>query len=71
MEWSTNTKNGYDDLEVYIEYEYVFVSTTGRNHKNKNKKFSNTSVGWPTRSKDLWQWAEHRQYHVYTSNLAQ
>ena len=32
MEWSTDTKNGYDDLEVYLEYGYVFVSTTGRNH---------------------------------------
>ena len=26
------TKNGYGDLEVYMEYGYVFVSTTGRNH---------------------------------------
>ena len=32
MEWSTDTKNGYDDLEVYMEYGYVFVSLTGRNH---------------------------------------
>ena len=32
MEWSTDTKTGYDDLEVYMEYGYVFVSTTGRNH---------------------------------------
>ena len=32
MEWSTNTKTGYDDLEVYMEYGYVFVSSTGRNH---------------------------------------
>ena len=32
MEWSTDTKSGYDDLEVYMEYGYVFVSTTGRNH---------------------------------------
>ena len=32
MEWSTDTKTGYDDLEVYIEYGYVFVSSVGRNH---------------------------------------
>ena len=32
MEWSTDTKNGYDDLEVYMEYGYVFMSSTGRNH---------------------------------------
>ena len=31
MEWSTDIKTGYDDLEVYMEYEYVFVSSTGRN----------------------------------------
>ena len=31
MEWSTDTKTGYDDLEVYMEYGYVFVSSTGRN----------------------------------------
>ena len=31
MERSTDTKTGYDDLEVYIEYGYVFVSSTGRN----------------------------------------
>ena len=32
MKWSTDFKNGYDDLEVNMEYEYVFLSTTGRNH---------------------------------------
>ena len=32
MECSTNSKNGYDDLEVYMVYGYVFVSSTGRNH---------------------------------------
>ena len=32
MEWSTDTKNGYDGLEVYMEYRYVFVSSTDRNH---------------------------------------
>ena len=32
MEWSTNTKTGYDDLEVYMEYGHGFVSSTGRNH---------------------------------------
>ena len=32
MEWSSDTKIGYDDLEVYTEYRYVFVSSTGRNH---------------------------------------
>ena len=31
MEWSTDTKTGYDDLEVYMEYGYVFVCSTGRN----------------------------------------
>ena len=31
MEWSTDTKNGYGDLEIYMEYGYVAVSTTGRN----------------------------------------
>ena len=30
MGWSTDTKTGYDDLEVYMEYGYVFVSSTGR-----------------------------------------
>ena len=32
MEWSTDTKTGYDDLEVYIEHGYVIVSSTGRNN---------------------------------------
>ena len=32
MEWSTDTKTGYDDLEVYMESGYVFVSSTGRNN---------------------------------------
>ena len=32
MVWSTDTKTGYNDLEVYMEYGYVFVSSTGRNH---------------------------------------
>ena len=32
MQWSTDTKIGYDDLEVYMEYRYVFVSSTDRNH---------------------------------------
>ena len=32
MEWSTDFDNGYDDLEVYMEYGYVFLSKTGRNH---------------------------------------
>ena len=32
MEWSTDFENGYDDLEVYMEYGYVFLSKTGRNH---------------------------------------
>ena len=31
MKWSTDTMTGYDDLEVYMEYGYVFVSSTGRN----------------------------------------
>ena len=30
--WTTDTKNSFDDLEVYMEYGYVFVSSTGRNH---------------------------------------
>ena len=34
IEWSTDTKTGYDDLEVYMEYGYVFVSSTVRNHVN-------------------------------------
>ena len=34
MEWSTDTKTGYDDLEVYLKYGYVFVSSTGRSHVN-------------------------------------
>ena len=32
LEWRIDTKNGYDDLEVNMEYGYVFVSTAGRNH---------------------------------------
>ena len=28
-------------------------------------KFSNTSIGWPTRNTNLLQWSEHRQYHMY------
>ena len=32
MQWSTDAKTGYDDLEVYMEYVYVFVSSTDRNH---------------------------------------
>ena len=30
MEWSTDFKNDYDDFEVYMQYRYVFLSTTGR-----------------------------------------
>ena len=32
VEWSTDTKTGYDDLEVYMVYGYASVSTTGWNH---------------------------------------
>ena len=32
MEWSTDTKNDYDDMKVYLAYGYVFVSSTVRNH---------------------------------------
>ena len=32
MQWSTDTKTGYDDLKVYMEYGYVFVSSTDWNH---------------------------------------
>ena len=32
MELSTDTKTGYDDLGLYMEYGCVFVSSTGRNH---------------------------------------
>ena len=32
IEWSTDTKTGYGDLEVYMEYGYVFVSSASRNH---------------------------------------
>ena len=32
MESSTDTNNGYDDLEIYMEYWNVFMRTTGRNH---------------------------------------
>ena len=27
LQWSTDVKNGYDDLEVYMEYGYVFLYT--------------------------------------------
>ena len=43
MEWSTYTKSGYDDLEVYMEYGYVFVSSTGRNHAKMATFSSNRS----------------------------
>ena len=32
MDIKVHFKNCYDDLEVYMEYGYVFLSTTGRNH---------------------------------------
>ena len=32
MEWSTDIKNVYDNLEDYMEYGYVCVSSTGRYH---------------------------------------
>ena len=32
MEWSTDTKNGYNGAEVYMEYGYVFVCTTDKLH---------------------------------------
>ena len=32
MEWGRDPKNGYDYLEVYMKYGYLFVSITGRNH---------------------------------------
>ena len=47
MEWSTDTKTGYDDLEVYMEYGYVFVSSTGRNNVKMaafSFNYHNTSV---------------------------
>ena len=31
MEWSDDTKIGYD-LKIYMEYGYVSASSTGRNH---------------------------------------
>ena len=42
MEWCADTKTGYDDLEVYTEYGYVFVSSTGRN----NVKMAVFSFKW-------------------------
>ena len=45
MEWGTDTKTGYDDLEIYMEYGYVFVSSTGRNHV-KMVAFSFKNPGW-------------------------
>ena len=44
MEWSTDTKDGYDDLEVCMEYGYVFISSTARNHA-KMATFS-FKLGW-------------------------
>ena len=32
VEWRTDTNNCFDDLEVYMEYGYVSVSSSGRNH---------------------------------------
>ena len=34
MEWSTDTNNGYDDLEIYMEIYSIkmSVSSTGKNH---------------------------------------
>ena len=43
MEWSTDTETGCDDLEVYMEYGYVFVSSTGRN----DVKMAAFSFKWP------------------------
>ena len=43
IEWSNDAKNGYDDLEVYMEYGYVCVSTTGGNHANMAYRLSNSA----------------------------
>ena len=50
MEWSTDLKNGYDDLEVYMEYGCVFLSTTGRNHAKMAHCLFKTSV-WYARGR--------------------
>ena len=42
MEWSDDTKNGYDDLKIYMEYGYVFANSTGRNHA----KMATLSFKW-------------------------
>ena len=42
MEWSDDTKNDCDDLKIYIKYEYVFASSTGRNHA----KMATLSFKW-------------------------
>ena len=44
MELSTDTKNGYDDLEVNMEYGYVCVSSTDRNPANMAYSLYNSSA---------------------------
>ena len=51
MEWSIDTKTGHDDLEAYMEYGYVFVSSTGRNDvKMAAFSFQFTSIETGTKS---------------------
>ena len=52
--WSTDTKNGYDDLEEYMEYGYLFVSLTDRNRAKMAYslfKFKKRAIRFITRSK--------------------
>ena len=62
MEWSTDTKTGCDDLEVYMEYGYVFVSSTGRN--NVKMAASSFKFDPQNRNKDM----NHHQQLGYKSN---
>ena len=32
IEWRKDTRNSYDEIDVYNECRYVVVSTIGRNH---------------------------------------
>ena len=65
MEWSTNTKNGYGDLEVYMECGYVSVSSTGRNHV-KMAAFSFKYVVEMVQNEPVWPCDSHKYPNIRT-----
>ena len=61
MEWRTDFRNSYGEFEIYMEYGYDFVSTTGRNHARVaycliNKTFRERQHPRPTEIRQCEHW---------------